>query len=132
MSLIPVLGTLSLIPNSKSPTPTVTGSEEYYTRFPGIELDDVGDWWEDYNNVPPCEWSMSDKEYVKWFLSTHPKPVDLRQATRFWLDRREMLWRKQHATPGSYEEFLARNRVGPGDEYEDGYNYISHPDDTWD
>ena len=35
----------------------------------------------------------------------------IRQATRFWLDRREMLWRKQHATPGSYEEFLASTKV---------------------
>ena len=109
-----------------------TGSEEYYTRFPGIEFDEIGDWWEDYNNVPPDEWSMSDKEYVKWFLSTHPKPVDLRQATRFWLDRREMLWRRQHPTPGSYEEFLASSRIRPGDKYEDGYDYISHPEDTWD
>ena len=98
------------------------GSEEYYTRFPGIEFDEGGDWWNDYNNVPPDEWTFSDKEYVKWFISTHPKPVDLRQATRFWLDRREMLWRRQHPAPGSYEKFLASSRVGPGDKYENGYD----------
>ena len=109
-----------------------TGSEEYYTRFPGIEFDEGGDWCKDYNNVPPDEWTFSDKEYVEWFLSTHPKPIDLRQATRFWLDRREMLWRRQHPTPGSYEEFLASSRVGPGDKYETGYDYIAHPEDTWD
>jgi hypothetical protein len=60
-----------------------TGSEQHYTRFPGIELDEVGNWHEDRNNVAPCEWSMSSNEYVKWFHSTHPKPVDIRQATRF-------------------------------------------------
>jgi hypothetical protein len=77
---------------------------------------------------------MSEKEYVEWFHSNHPRPVDIRQATRFWLDRREMLWRKQHPAPGSYEEFLQRNLVGPGKNYEDedGYDYISHPEDTWD
>jgi hypothetical protein len=78
---------------------------------------------------------MCDPQYVKWFMSTHPTPVDVRQATRLWLDRREMLWRRQHPTPGSYEEFLKRNLVvGPGKNYEDedGYDYISHPEDTWD
>ena len=77
---------------------------------------------------------MSEKEYVEWFHSNHPRPVDIRQATRFWLGRREMLWRKQHPAPGSYEEFLQRNLVGPGKNYadEDGYDYISHPEDTWD
>ena len=45
-----------------------------------------------------------------------------------------MLWRKQHPAPGSYEEFLQRKLVGPGKNYEDenGYDYISHPEDTWD
>ena len=43
-----------------------------------------------------------------------------------------MLWRKQHPAPGSYEEFLQKNTVGPGGNYEDGYDYISHPEDTWD
>jgi hypothetical protein len=77
---------------------------------------------------------MSSKEYVKLFISTHPTPVDVRQATRFWLDRREMLWQRQHPAPGSYEEFLQRNLVGPGKNYEDEdrYDYISHPEDTWD
>jgi hypothetical protein len=111
-----------------------TGSEQHYTRFPGIELEEIGDWCNDFNNVAPCEWSMSSAKYIEWFLSTHPKPVDVRQATRFWLDRREMLWRRQHPAPGSYEEFLQRNLVGPGKNYEDedGYDYISHPEDTWD
>jgi hypothetical protein len=74
---------------------------------------------------------MNNREYRKWFHSTHPRPVDIRQATRFWLDRREMRWRRQHPTPGSYEEFLEiRRYVGPGPKYEDGYNCISNPEDT--
>ena len=75
---------------------------------------------------------MGNTDYVKWFLSNHPKPVDIRQATRFWLDRREMLWRRQHPAPGSYEEFLQKDLVGPGKNYEDedGYDYIAHPEDT--
>ena len=32
-----------------------TGSEQHYTRFPGIELDEIGDWFEDCNNIAPCE-----------------------------------------------------------------------------
>jgi hypothetical protein len=45
-----------------------------------------------------------------------------------------MLWRKQHPAPGPYEEFLQRNLVGPGKNYEDedSYDYISHPEDMWD
>ena len=39
-----------------------TGSEQHYTRFPGIELDEMEDWFEDRNNVAPCEWTMSSKE----------------------------------------------------------------------
>ena len=111
-----------------------TGNELCYAQFPGIELSEVGVWTEDRNNIPPCEWTMSSKVYVKWFISTHPKPVDVRQANRFWLDRREMLWRRQHPAPGSYEEFLQRNLFGPGKNYEDEdrYDYISHPEDTWD
>ena len=89
-----------------------TGKEQYYTDLPGIELEEIGDWSE------PCEWTMCDPKYVKWIISTHPTPVDVRQATRFWLDRREMLWHKQHPAPGSYEEFLQRNLVGPGKNYE--------------
>ena len=95
-----------------------TCKEQYYTGFPGIELEKIGDWSEDRNNIVPCEWTICDPEYVKWFISTHPTPVDVRQATRFWLDRREMLWLKQHSAPGSYEEFLQRNLVGPGKNYE--------------
>jgi hypothetical protein len=108
-----------------------TGNELYYARFPGIEFDEVGDWSEDRNNIAPCEWTRDNKEYIEWFHSNHPKPVDIRQATRFWLDRREMLWRRQHSTPGSYEEFLKiRRYVGPGHKYEDGYDYILHLEDT--
>ena len=44
-----------------------TGNELYYARFPGIELDEVGDWSEDRNNIAPCEWTMDNKEYIKWF-----------------------------------------------------------------
>ncbi len=109
-----------------------TGSEEHYTRFPGIELDEIGDWIEDRNNIAPCEWSMSNSDYIKWFLSNRPKPVDIRQTTRFWLDRREMMWRRQHPTPGSYEEFLQSSEFGPGEKYAGGYGYIAHPEDTWD
>ena len=52
---------------------------------------------------------------------------------RYWLDRREMLWRRQHPTPGSYEEFLQAKRwTGTGPKYEDGYDYIAHQEDTED
>ena len=83
-----------------------TGNEYHYAQFPGIEFIPYGVWGEDYNNIPPCEWTMCYKQYRKWFYSVHPTPVDVRQAMRYWLDRREMLWRRQHPTPGSYEEFL--------------------------
>ena len=60
-------------------------------------------------------------------------PVDVRQAMRYWLDRREMLWRRQHPTPGSYEEFLQAKRwIGTNPKYEDGYHYIAHQEDTED
>ena len=59
-----------------------TGNEQHYTRFPGIELEEIGSWCEDRNNIAPCEWTMSDKAYIEWFHSTHPKPVDICQATR--------------------------------------------------
>ena len=63
--------------------------------------------------------------------SRHP-PEQIENS--FWLDRREQLWRRQHPAPGSYEELLQRNLVGPGKNYEDedGYDYISHPEDTKD
>ena len=73
---------------------SATGNELHYARFPGIELKEVRDWCEDRNNVLPCEWTMCNAEYVKWFISTHPTPVDVRQATRFWLHRREQLWKR--------------------------------------
>ena len=69
-----------------------TDNELRYAQFPGIEFDEVGEWSEDRNNIPPCEWTMDNREFRKWFHFVHPKPVDIRQATRFWLDRREMLW----------------------------------------
>ena len=98
-----------------------TGNELHCAQFPGIKLYPFGVWTEDRNNIPPCEWTMSSKEYREWFYSVHPKPVDVRQATRYWLDRREMLWRRQHPTPGSYEEFLQIKRwIGTGPKYEDG------------
>ena len=107
-----------------------TGNELHYTRFPGIELYPVGEWTEDYNIIPPCEWTMNTKEYREWFYSIHPKPVDVRQAMRYWLDRREMLWRRQHPTPGSYEEFLQiKHWIGPEIKYADGYDYIAHQED---
>jgi hypothetical protein len=73
---------------------------------------------------------MGNTNYIRWFCSNHPKPVNIRQATRFWLDRREMLWRKQHPTPGSYEEYLQGSEFGPGEKYAGGYDYIAHPEDT--
>ena len=52
---------------------------------------------------------------------------------RFWLDRLEMLWSRQHPSPESYEEFLQIKRwIGPGIKYEDGYNYIVHQEETED
>ena len=59
-----------------------TGGEQYYTQFAGIELDEIGEWHLDRNNIAPCEWTMCNKEYIEWFLSAHPKPVDIREATR--------------------------------------------------
>ena len=44
-----------------------------------------------------------------------------------------MLWRRQHPTPESYEEFLQTKRwIGPGTKYENHYNYIAHQEDTED
>jgi hypothetical protein len=44
-----------------------------------------------------------------------------------------MLWRRQHPTPGSYEEFLQAKRwIGTGLKYEDGCDYIAHQEDTED
>jgi hypothetical protein len=108
------------------------GTEDHYDRWPGIELQDIGEWNEDFNNIAPCEWTNSCPEYTKWYLSTHPKPADVREATRHWLDRRTQLNRRQHPAPGSYEEFL-QIRAGNGGNYKDGgYDYISAPGDTWD
>jgi hypothetical protein len=81
-----------------------TGTEHYYTQFPGIE------WHLDYNNIAPCEWTMCNKEYAEWYLSTHPKPVDISEATRYWLNRRTQLYRR-HPAPGSYEDLLQREEL---------------------
>ncbi len=62
---------------------------DYHAQLPGLELEDIGDWYKDYNNMPPCEWTMSNPEYAEWYLSTHPKPVDIREATRYWLNRQD-------------------------------------------
>ena len=106
--------------------------EQYYTQFAGIELDEIREWHVDRSNIAPCEWTMCNKEYIEWFLSAHPKPVDIREVTRYWLNRREQLWRRQHPAPESYEEFL-QNRDGLGRNYEDGfYDYVHVPTDTWD
>jgi hypothetical protein len=32
-----------------------TGNEQHYTRFPGIELEEIGNWCEDRNNIAPYE-----------------------------------------------------------------------------
>ena len=109
-----------------------TGKEHHYTQFPGIELEEFGEWHLDRNNIAPFEWIMCNKEYAEWYLSIHPKPVDIREATRYWLNRRKQLWRRQHPAPGSYEEVL-QNKAGNGRNYEDGcFDYISAPGDTWD
>jgi hypothetical protein len=78
-----------------------TGTEDYYAQFPGLELEDIGEWHLDYNNIAPCEWTMCNKEYAEWYLSIHQKPVDIREATRYWLNRRTQLCRRQHPAPGS-------------------------------
>jgi hypothetical protein len=75
---------------------------------------------------------MSHKEYAKWYLSTHPKPVDVKEATRYWLDRRHQLRRRQHPAPGSYEQFLLDKAGYRGNHKNVGYDYISAPGDTWD
>jgi hypothetical protein len=51
-----------------------TGRENYYEQWPGIELQDIGNWEEDYNNIAPCEWSMHDEKYQRWFLSARRYP----------------------------------------------------------
>ena len=56
---------------------------------------------------------MCKKEYAEWYLSTHSKPVDIREATRYWLNRPTQLYRRQHPAPGSYEEIL-QNKAGNG------------------
>jgi hypothetical protein len=110
-----------------------TGNEYHYAQFPGIVLLPYGVWSEDCNNIPPSEQTMCSEQYREWFYSVHPAAVDVRQAMRFWLDRRVMLWRRQHPTPGSYEEFLQAKRwIGTGPKYEDGYDYIAHQEDTED
>ena len=56
----------------------------------------------------------------------------MHEATRYWLNRRTKLHRRQHPAPGSYEEFR-QNKVGNGKSYEEGcYDYISASQDTWD
>ena len=110
-----------------------TGNEYHYNQFPGIKFLPYGEWKEDYNNIPPSEQTMCYEQYREWFYSVHPAAVDVRQAMRYWLDRRVMLWRRQHPTPGSYEEFLQVKRwIGPNPKYEDGYHYIAHQEDTED
>jgi len=110
-----------------------TGNEYHYAQFPGIVLLPYGVWSEDYNNIPPSEQTMCYEQYREWFYSVHPAAVDVRQAMRFRIDRRAMLWRRQHPTPGSYEEFLQAKRwIGTGPKYEDGYDYIVHQEDTED
>jgi hypothetical protein len=110
-----------------------TGNEYHYNQFPGIKFLPYGEWKENYNNIPPSEQTMCYEQYRKWFYSVHPAAVDVRQAMRFWIDRRAMLWRRQHPTPGSYVEFLQAKRwIGTGPKYEDGYDYIVHQEDTED
>ena len=41
-----------------------TGREQYYTRFPGIELEEIGDWEQDYNNIAQFKWAMSNAKYI--------------------------------------------------------------------
>ena len=78
-----------------------TGAEEHYKQWSGIELIE-GDWGTDYNNLAPCELTNINPDYVQWYQSTHPKPIDVREATRNWLNRRAQLHRKQRGAPGSY------------------------------
>ena len=42
-----------------------TGTEHFYDQFPGIQLEEVGSWCRDYNNIAPCEWTMCNKEYAE-------------------------------------------------------------------
>ncbi len=110
-----------------------TGTEHHYDQCQGLELEEIGEWHLDYNNIVPCEWTICKKEYREWYLSTHPKPVDIHEATRYWLKRRTQLHRRQHPAPGSYEEFRQNKAAGNGKNYEDRrYDYISAPQDTWD
>ncbi len=36
-----------------------TGNEYHYAQFPGIEFIPYGVWSEDYNNIPPSEWTCA-------------------------------------------------------------------------
>jgi hypothetical protein len=50
---------------------------------------------------------------MEWYLSTHPKPVDLDKAKHNRLDRRQQLHRQQACLPGSYEDYLKQNSRNP-------------------
>jgi hypothetical protein len=74
--------------------PEDDGTEEYYRPWPGVQFKE-GNWEEDYNNIEPCTWTSVRTPYMQWYISTHPKPVDLAEAKRNWIDRRQQLHRQQ-------------------------------------
>ena len=73
--------------------PEDDGMEEYYRTWPNVQFEE-GNWEEDYNNIEPCNWTSVRNPYMAWYLSTHPKPTDLSEAKRNWIDRRQQLHRQ--------------------------------------
>ena len=49
-----------------------TGSEQHYSRFPGIELDEIGEWAEDRNNVAPCEYLFNVRQGIRQVVPLYP------------------------------------------------------------
>ena len=85
--------------------PEDDGTEYYYERCPKAQLTE-GDWQCDYNYIAPCGWTARSDPYRWWYISVHPKPVDLCEARRNWFDRRQQLRRQQACKPGSFEAYL--------------------------
>jgi uncharacterized protein len=92
--------------------PEDDGSEYYYSTYGNVQFEE-GDWQCDYNNIAPCHWTAGCDPYRVWYLSTHPKPIDIKEAKRNWQDRRQQLQRQQACLPGSYDEYLKQRQRNP-------------------
>jgi hypothetical protein len=92
--------------------PEDDGTEEYYRPWFNVQFEE-GNWEEEYNNSEPCNWTSIRNLYMAWYLSTHPKPIDLIEARHNWIDRRQQLHRQQACLSGSYDEHLKQNSRYP-------------------